>query len=153
MVLLFFAFFTLLFGQAMPQPIAWSAMVDPSTANASGVHWTLLLSAHYCGGYNLGDGVHIEPEAPIALPVPVPSDSVLLDGLAAVPSADNGVLSVLPAPDRLWSQVCLQGERPLTIDLLPDMGMTNPSAGTYAVDVWIDSGPHVQLPVTFDDPQ
>jgi len=109
----------------------------------------LALSARYCGGYDIADGVFIQPEAPLALPDPVPSDAVLFAGMPADVSIQNGVLRVAPSPDLLWSQVCIQGDRPFTVQLLPALGLTNPDSGTYVVDVWIGSGSApVSLPVT-----
>jgi hypothetical protein len=140
--------FALWFGQPAPGPAAWAIDVDPATAQTGGVHWTLSLSARYCGGYALGDGVFIQPETPLTLPDPVPADAVLFAGGAADASVQNGVLRVVPSDDRLWSQVCIDGDRPFTVELLPSLGLTNPDPGTYTVDTWIGAGPPAQLSVS-----
>jgi hypothetical protein len=138
-------------GQPAPAPAAWSVALDPPAAHAAGVRWTISLSANYCGGYDIGDGVFIQPEAPFAFPDPVAADGVLFEGGAADVHLENGVLRVVPSSDRLWSQVCIQGERPLTVELQPSVGLTNPDAGTYDVGVWIGAGQQVQLPVVVTD--
>jgi hypothetical protein len=143
--------FPLFFGQVVPAP-AWSVAFDPTTAHASNVHWTLSLTAHYCGGFQVGDGVYLQPEAPLALPDSVPADGVLFAGQAADVSLDNGVLRVAPSPEIAHSMICMQGDRPLTVELLPSLGLTNPDPGTYAVDVWTGAQTTpVSLPVTVDD--
>jgi hypothetical protein len=149
-ILLAGLFFSLLLGQAAP---TWSISVDPDTAQASNVHWTLSLSAHYCGGFDIGDGVYLQPEAPLALPDPVPPEDVLFAGNAADVSLQNGVLRVAPSPTIAHSMICMQGDRPFTVELLPALGLSNPDAGTYVVDVWTGSNPTpVQLPLTITDP-
>jgi hypothetical protein len=130
---------------------SWFVSVDPSTAQASGVHWTVQLAAPYCGSYRLGDGVHIQPQAPLAFPETVPSDGVLLGGQPAQAALSDGVLVVSPAPGLARSLICMPGEQPLTVELLPSLGMANPDAGSYVVDVWLgSSSTAVQLPVTVD---
>jgi hypothetical protein len=144
------ALFSIVVAQAMP---GWSVVLDPATAHASSVHWTISLSAHYCGGYVVGDGVYVQLEAPFAFPNTVQDEDVLFAGNAAVTSLDNGILRVAQAPDVARSMLCTQGERPLTIELLPSLGLTNPDSGTYAVDVWTGSNATVnQLPLTVNDP-
>ena len=152
MLSMFFILFPLVFGQPAPATSAWSAAIDPSAPGATGTHWTVSLSAHYCGGYDLGDGVFIQPEAPLALPDPVPPDAVLFAGQSADVSVDNGVLRVAPSPGLARSMICMQGDRAFTVELLPSLGLTNPGSGNYAVDVWIGSGgAQVQLPITIAD--
>ena len=148
--LLLFLVMPFLVGQTTsPDTSSWSATFDPSTPDATNVQWTLTLSAMYCGGYAIGDGVYISPEAPLALPSTVSPDGVLFAGGAAVSSLNAGVLQVAPAPDLARSMICSQGPRTFTIELLPSLGLTNPDAGTYAVDVRIGSAsPPVTLPVT-----
>ena len=144
------AFISLLVAQAAP---AWSVALDPSAAHASNVHWTFSLSAGYCGGWQIGNGVFIQPETPLSFADPVPSDAVLFAGQAADVSIQNGVLQVAPAAGLAHSQICTQGDRQFTVELLPSLGLTNPDAGTYVVDVWTGTNPSMQqLPVTVDDP-
>ncbi|HEX8966256.1 MAG TPA: hypothetical protein VF937_00145 [Chloroflexota bacterium] len=132
---------------------SWSVAVDPNTPQTSNVHWTISLSAPYCGGYQIGDGVFIEAEAPLAFPDPAPADAVLFAGEPAQVSQTNGVLQVSPAASLARSMICMQGDRPFTIELLPSLGLSNPDPGSYAIDVWVGSGSQpVQLPVTIDDP-
>jgi hypothetical protein len=150
MAVLLSAIFSLLLTQAAPN---WLVAVDPTTAHATNVHWTFSLSAGYCGGYQIGNGVFIQPEAPLSLPDPVPPDAVLFAGQPADVSMQSGVLRVAPAPGLVRSQICLQGQRPFTIELLPSLGLSNPDSGAYLVDVWTGSDPTVQqLPLTVDDP-
>jgi len=147
MLRLLFLTLPLLFGQPATSS-AWSAAIDPDQPNATSVHWTITLSATYCGGYAIGDGLFIQPEAPLSLPDPVPPEAVLFAGQAADVSLQNGILRVAPSPLLAQSMVCMQGDRPFTIELLPSLGMTNPDAGTYTVDVWKSStGGPVQLPI------
>ena len=136
---------------AQPADPSWSVSIDPSTGQASGVHWTLQLAAPYCGGYRLGDGVHIQARAPLAFPDSVPSDGVVLAGQPARAVLDGGVLVVTPAPGLAQSMICMPGEQPLTVELLPSVGMANPDAGSYMVDVWLGSNSTpVELPVAVD---
>jgi hypothetical protein len=61
----------------LAQPaLPWGLAVDPPVAGQT-PHWTLELSAPYCGGYRIGDGGYIRPEPPMALPQAVPDGSVL----------------------------------------------------------------------------
>lgn len=144
------AVFSILLAQSAP---AWSVTLDPATSGASNVRWTVSLSARYCGGYQIGDGVYIQPEAPLALPDQVPSQDVLFAGNAADTSLQNGVLRVSQSPEVVRSQICMQGSRPFTIELLPALGMSNPEAGTYTLDVWTGADPTPQqLPVGIQDP-
>jgi hypothetical protein len=117
-----------------------SLTFDPAVAGAPNVHWTITLSAPYCGGYGIGDGVYLQPEAPLTLPTTVPSDSVLFDGQPAAVSVQDGVLRVAPSPTLVQSQICLPGDRPFAVELLPSLGLSNPDAGEYTVDTWIGSG-------------
>jgi len=99
------------------------------------------LSATYCGGYRIGDGVYIQPEAPLSLPATVPPGGVsFANGSADATVDDNGVMRVVPGADRAWAQFCAAGERPFTIELLPALRLTNPDPGSYTIDVWIGSG-------------
>jgi hypothetical protein len=126
----------------------WSLAINPTTAGATNVDWTISLSAPYCGRFRIADGVFIQPEAPLAFPDPVPSEDVMFDDGTAIASVQNGVLQVQPSPDRLWPQICAAGDRPFSVELLPSLGLTNPDPGSYAVDVWLGSGSTpTQLPV------
>ena len=122
--------------------------VDPATAQASNVHWTVQLAARYCGGYQIGDGVYLQPEAPLALPDQVPAEDVLFASNAADVSLQSGVLRVAPSPDLARSMICTQGDRPFSVELLPALGLSNPDPGTYTVDVWTGANPTPQ-PLTF----
>src|SRR5207237_7378929 len=102
---------------------SWSGRRDRGTAAGTDVDWTLELSAPYCGGLRLGDGFHIQPQAPLAFPDSVAPDGVLLAGQATQVALDDGVLVVAPAPGLAQSMICMQGERPLTVELLPSVGM------------------------------
>ena len=115
--------------------------VDVFTASDSGAAtWTITLSAPYCDGYAVDDGVFIRPEPPLVLPESVSASDVLLaDGPANVSVAD-GVLRVLPAQGGAQSTECSRGDRDFTIKLLPEVGLRTPDFGDYAIDVWIGSG-------------
>jgi len=127
--------------------------VDPATAQASNVHWTVQLAARYCGGYQIGDGVYLQPEAPLALPDQVPAEDVLFASNAADVSLQSGVLRVAPSPDLARSMICTQGDRPFSVELLPALGLSNPDPGTYTVDVWTAANPTPQpLSFTVVDP-
>lgn len=105
-------------------------------------HWTISFSAPYCGGYRVGDGVYLSPEPPLALPDPVPDGSVLFAGSAGALTPINGGLRVAPAPGTLWSMICIQGDRPLTVELLPDAGFGLPDQpGDYVLDLWTGERP------------
>jgi hypothetical protein len=137
--------------QAQTADPSWFVSIDPSTAQAASVHWTIQLTAPYCGGYRLGDGVHIQPQAPLAFPDTLASDGVVLGGQPAQATLSDGVLVVSPAPGLAQSMICMPGEQPLTVELVPSLGMANPDPGNYVVDVWLgSSGAAVQLPVTVD---
>ncbi len=136
---------------AQPAPPA-SITLDPSSPLATDVHWTVTLSAPYCGGFRIGDGVYLQPEAPLALPTDVPSGAVLFDGQPADVALQGDVLRVAPSLALAQPQFCQAGSRPFTIELLGALGLTNPGAGDYAVDVWLGSGgATLKLPVTIDD--
>jgi len=143
---------------AQPQPAAPvvpSVTVDPDQASAT-PHWTISLSAPYCGGYQVGDGVYISPEAPLALPTSLPSDSALFAGQPAAIDEVNGALRVSLAPGSAQSMICTQGDRPLSVELLPSAGFALPDApGDYALDVWTGARPTpmvVTVTVSASDP-
>jgi hypothetical protein len=49
--------------------------------------------------------------------------------------------------------ICMQGDRPFSVELLPALGLSNPDPGTYTVDVWTGSDPTPQpLSFTVVDP-
>jgi len=142
-----------LLSTAMPAraQAGWSASVDPDATGAA-AHLTVTLSAPYCGGYRVGDGVYVSAEAPLALSGPAPDGSALFAGGAATTDTLGSALRFQPAPGRVWSQICMQGERDLTVELTPDAGFTLPDQpGTYALDVWTGAN---QQPTTvwFDVP-
>jgi hypothetical protein len=138
----------LLLGQPAQAP---SIALDPTSAQATGVHWTITLSAPYCGGFRIGDGVYVQPEPPLALPADVPAEAVLFNGQPADVSLQAGVLRVAPSHTLAQSMICQTGDRQFTVELLGALGLTNPDAGDYAVDVRLGSGGTPQtLPVTID---
>ena len=57
-------------------PVAPSVSVDPDQAGATG-DWIVNLSAPYCGGFQIGSGVYLSPETPLAFPESLPAGSVL----------------------------------------------------------------------------
>jgi hypothetical protein len=127
--------------------------LDPAAPAAANVHWTITLSAPYCGGFHIGDGVYVQPEAPLALPPTVPADAVLFDGQAADVLLHGDVLRVTPSRTLAQSMLCQQVDRQFTVELLSSLGLANPDAGQYAVDVWLGSGGAPQkLSVTIDAP-
>ena len=135
---------------APPEPLPPPALtpsieVDPNQLGAT-PHWTITIGATYCGGYRIGDGVYVSPEAPLALPSSMPDGSVLFAGQpAAVSHVDGATLRVGPAPGQAQSMLCMPGDRPLTVELLPEAGFTLPTdAGDYAVDVWTGADPTPQ---------
>jgi hypothetical protein len=136
---------------AQTAPAAWTATVDPDVASAA-THLTITLSAAYCGGFRVGDGVYVQAEAPLVLSGPVPDGSALFAGGAATTDSVGDALRFTPAPGRVWSQICIQGQRDLSVELTPDAGFTLPDQpGTYALDVW--TGENAQpVTVTFDVP-
>ena len=84
----------LAFGLAvlLAQPAqAPSLTFDPMSPQATNVHWTITLSAPYCGGFRIGDGVYVQPEPPLALPADVPADAVLFNGQAADVVLQDGI--------------------------------------------------------------
>src|SRR5579859_4195391 len=123
---------------AQPAPPA-SISLDSTSPLATSVHWTVTLSAPCCGGFRIGDGVYLQPEAPLALPADVPPAAVLFDGQPADVALQGDVLRVSPSPTLAQSQLCQAGSRPFTIELLGSLGLTNPGAGDYAVNVWLGS--------------
>ena len=130
----------------------WSLAVDPPVAGQS-PHWTLELSAPYCGGYRIGDGVYVRPEAPLALPAAVPDGSVLFQGQPASVSLTPEALRIGPAPDMVFSQVCLQSDAQFIVELLPNAGLAlPPEPGTYAVDLWTGADPSQVVTLSFDVP-
>jgi hypothetical protein len=144
------AAFALLFAQPATSP---TITFDPVSPHASGVHWIVTLSAPYCGGVRIGDGVYIKPEAPLSLPGTVAADAVLFDSKPADVALQSGVLRVRPSPTLAQSMICLPGDQLFTVELLSSLGLANPGAGDYAVDVWIGSGSTpARLPITIAAP-
>jgi len=142
--------FAVLLAQPATSP---SIIFDPASPDASGVHWIVTLSAPYCGGVRIGDGVYIEPEAPLSLPGTVAADAVLFDGKAAEVDLQAGVLRVRPSPALAQSMICLPGNQLFTVELLSSLGLANPGAGDYVVDVWIGSGSTLaRLPIAIAAP-
>jgi hypothetical protein len=130
----------------------WSLAVDPPIAGQT-PHWTLQLSAPYCGGYQIGDGVYLRPEPPLALPKVVPDGSVLFQRQAASVTLTPEALRISPGPDTLFSQVCLPGESQFTVDLLAEAGLALPAEpGTYAVDLWTGAAPSQVVTLSFEVP-
>lgn len=123
--------------QPAPNPTVFpSISADPDQPGAT-PHWTITIGAEYCGGYRVGDGVYLRPEPPLALPASLTDASVLFAGQPSSTDRTNGVLRVAPAPGLVQSMICLQGQRPLQIELLPEAGFALPDApGDYALDVW-----------------
>jgi sugar lactone lactonase YvrE len=139
---------TVLLMQAAHVP---SLTFDPTAAHSTNVHWSFTLSAPFCGGFRIGDGVYIKPEAPLALPATVPSDAVLFDAQPAAVTLQDGVLRVLPSRTLAQPMLCTTEARPFTVELLSSLGLANPDPGEYAVDVWFGSGnTPLKLPVTID---
>jgi hypothetical protein len=130
----------------------WTLTVDPATPGAT-PHWTLNLSAPYCGGFRIGDGVYVHPEPPLALPDPLPDASVLFQGQPANATTVGDALRISPAPGTVFSQVCIQGERPFSVELLPEAGLALPSdPSSYSLDLWTGADPNSQISLTFDVP-
>jgi hypothetical protein len=130
----------------------WGLSVDPPVAGQT-PHWTLELSAPYCGGYRIGDGVYVRPEPPLALPAVVPDGSVLFQGQPASVSLTPQALRIGPAPDMVFSQVCLASDSQFIVELLPDAGLALPAEpGTYAVDLWTGADPSQVVTLSFDVP-
>jgi hypothetical protein len=124
-----------------PQVVTPSLGVNPDQAGAT-PHWTITVGAQYCGGYRIGDGVYVSPEAPLAIPNPLPDGSVLFAGQPASVAWVNGALRVSPGEGLAQSMICMAGDRPLTVELLPEAGFGLPTdAGEYAVDVWTGVNP------------
>ena len=62
-------------------------------------------------------------------------------------------LRIGPAPDTVFSQVCLPGESQFTVDVLPEAGLALPGEpGTYAVDLWTGAYPSQVVTLSFDVP-
>jgi hypothetical protein len=142
--------FLLVFAQPATSP---SLTFNPASPHATDVHWIVTLSAAYCGGVRIGDGVYIKPEPPLALPATVSPDTVLFDGRPAEVVLQAGVLRVTPSRTLAQSMLCLPRDQPFTVELVGSLGLANPDAGDYAVDVWIGSGSRPQrLPVTIAVP-
>jgi hypothetical protein len=116
--------------------------VDPAQLGAT-PHWTITIGTPYCGGYRIGDGVYVSAEAPLALPSALPDGSVLFAGQPATVTQVHGTtLRVGPTPGLAQRMICMAGERPLTIELLPEAGFALPGdAGDYALDVWTGANP------------
>lgn len=115
--------------------------VDPDQPGAT-PHWTIGLAAPYCGGFRIGDGVYVRPEAPLTLPPSLPDGSVLFEGHPASISQVGDALRIGPAPDTVWSMICQPGQRPFRVELLPAAGLALPAdAGSYALDVWTGANP------------
>jgi hypothetical protein len=132
--------------QPAPQPVT-PAQVTPSVevdpeAPGTTPHWTITLGAEYCGGYRVGDGVYVSPEPPLSPPTSVAEGSVLYSGQPAAVDWINGALRISPGPGLVQSMVCMAGQRPLKVELLPEAGFELPDApGDYAVDVWTGANP------------
>src|SRR5690348_12786357 len=80
---------------AAPQPVTPSVTVDPDQPGAT-PHWTITLGAGYCGGYQVGDGVYLSPQAPLSLPATMPDGSALFAGQPAAVDWVNGALRIAP---------------------------------------------------------
>jgi|SRR5579864_536084 len=135
-------------GQPQPLPpapasVTPSLAVDPDQAGAT-PHWTITLGAAYCGGYRIGDGVYVSPEPPLALPSSMADGSTLFAGQPAAVDFVNGALRIAPGQGLVLSMICVAGQRPLKVELLPEAGFDLPSdPGDYAVDVWTGADPTV----------
>jgi hypothetical protein len=122
--------------QALP-----SVSVDPLQPAAT-PHWTISIGAEYCGGYKIGDGVYISPEAPLVLPSAIPDGSALFAGQPGSVDWVNGTLRIGPAPGLVQSMICMAGPRPLNVELLSTAGFALPAdPGDYALDVWTGADP------------
>ncbi len=136
---------------AMAQSVTPSITVDPDQVSAT-ADLTVALSAPYCGGFQVGDGVYLSPEAPLALPASIPDGSVLFAGQPASVALVNGALRVSVGPGLAQSMICASGDRPLSVELLPAAGFALPDApGDYTVDVWTGARP-TPTSVTFTVP-
>ena len=134
---------------APPASPAPSVSVDPNLPGAS-PHWTITLFAQYCGGYRTGDGVYVRPEAPLAVPLSLPAGSVLFAGEPASVTQVGTALRIAPAPGLAQSMICMPGDRPLSLELLPQAGFALPSSsGTFALDLWTGAQP-TPVTVAFD---
>jgi hypothetical protein len=129
-----------------------AALVVEQSAPGAVPHWTLTLATPYCGGYRIGDGVYLRPQPPLSLPTDLPDGSVLFEGQPATVSQVEDALRIGPAPDVVWSQVCLNTDRPLQIELLPEAGLSLPAdPGSYAIDVWTGANA-TPITITFEVP-
>lgn len=136
---------------APPVTVTPSVVVDPAQSGAT-PHWTITLGAVYCGGYRIGNGVYVSPEPPLMLPSSVPDGSVLYSGQPAATDWVNGSLRVGPGPGLVQSMICMAGQRPLKLELMPSAGLSLPSdPGDYAIDVWTGADPTVNS-LTFTVP-
>jgi hypothetical protein len=118
-----------------------SLSVDPLQPGAT-PHWTITIGAQYCGGYKIGDGVYVSPEPPLALPSAIPDGSALFAGQPGAVDWVNGTLRIGPGPGLMQSMICMAGQRPLNIELLPTAGFALPAdPGDYALDVWTGADP------------
>jgi hypothetical protein len=62
-------------------------------------------------------------------------------------------LRIGPAPDMVFSQVCLSSDSQFIVELLPDAGLAlPPEPGTYAVDLWTGADPSRVVTLSFDVP-
>jgi hypothetical protein len=78
---------------------------------------------------------------------------VLFNGAAADVSLDGGVLRVAPSHLLAQPMFCQTGDRQFTVELLGSLGLTNPDAGDYAVDVRLGSdGTPQQVSIIIDAP-
>src|SRR5947209_1908426 len=107
---------------AAPAPVIPTVAIDPDQPGAM-PHWTVTIGAEYCGGYRIGDGVYVKPEAPLALPATVAADGVLFAGQPASVAIVHGVLRVSPGVGLIQSMICIAGQRPLQVELLPSAGL------------------------------
>ena len=135
----------------MAQSAAPSVSVDPALPGAS-PHWTITVFAEYCGGYRIGDGVYVSPEAPLAVPTSLPSASVLFAGGPASVTQVGTALRIASAPGLAQSMICVAGDQPLSIELLPEAGFALPStAGSFVLRLWTGAQP-TPVTVAFDVP-
>jgi hypothetical protein len=131
-------------GQPQPGPpaaVTPSITVDPGQPGAT-PHWTITVPAEYCGGYRVGDGVYVSPEAPLAMPTALPDGTALFAGEPAAVDSVNGALRIAPGPGLVHTMICVAGPQSLNVELLPEAGFALPSdPGDYAVDVWTGADP------------
>lgn len=119
-----------------------SIRLDPTTAGAQDVAWTITLHAQYCGGYRIGAYVEIAPQWNGALPAAISADNVTFAGGEAAVTQVGDALRISPAPGRVWAQYCTEGMVAFDITIAAPAGMSNPAtAGAYQVDVSTESAP------------